>query len=288
MFAVRRILAAPRPRLFSSRQLQLALSSLPSAAEIAICPALFDFPHVADYTYLGSAADSGSLEIPGLRLPLDCSTPKGTTEEFRHEDPSFSVWAPGHVSGVGGVRVPGRTAAAASSGNPWAWGYNNDGELGDNSTTKSNEPVQVADLEGVAAVAGGGMHSLALKSDGTVWAWGNNRWGQLGDNTEIDRYGPVQVLNLTGVVAIAAGEYHSLAVKSDGTVWAWGTNDDGELGDNTTTERDTPVQVAGLASVIAVAAGADFSLALKRDGTVWAWAPTMRANSATMPAKCMR
>ncbi|MCY3018919.1 MAG: Ig-like domain-containing protein, partial [Planctomycetota bacterium] len=36
---------------------------------------------------------------------------------------------------------------------------------------------------GVAAIAGGGEHSLALKTDSTVWAWGDNYYGQLGDGT---------------------------------------------------------------------------------------------------------
>ncbi|MFN8516971.1 MAG: RCC1 domain-containing protein [Chloroflexia bacterium] len=34
-------------------------------------------------------------------------------------------------------------------------------------------------LTGVSAIAGGGLHSLALKSNGTVWAWGNDDFGQL-------------------------------------------------------------------------------------------------------------
>jgi alpha-tubulin suppressor-like RCC1 family protein len=41
-------------------------------------------------------------------------------------------------------------------------------------------PVQVTGLTGVAQVAAGYDHSLALKSDGTVWAWGNNNHGQIG------------------------------------------------------------------------------------------------------------
>ena len=87
--------------------------------------------------------------------------------------------------------------------------------------------MQVQNLSGVIAIAGGGWYSLALKNDGTVWAWGRNQFGQLGDGTNINRNTPVQVQNLSGVIAIAAssaaGE-HSLALKSDGTLWAWGNN----------------------------------------------------------------
>jgi hypothetical protein len=63
------------------------------------------------------------------------------------------------------------------------------------------------------AVAGGSLHSLALKSDGMVVAWGHNGDGE----TNVPP-------GLSNVVAVAAGVYHSLALKSDGTVVAWGDN----------------------------------------------------------------
>lgn len=46
---------------------------------------------------------------------------------------------------------------------------------------------------GVAAVAGGWWHSLAIKNDGTLWAWGYNYYGQLGDGTGQNKSKPVQI-----------------------------------------------------------------------------------------------
>src|SRR5262245_19879549 len=66
-------------------------------------------------------------------------------------------------------------------------------------------------LDGVAAVAAGWMHVLALKSNGTVVAWGSNYSGQ----TNVPA-------GLSHVTAIGAGLAHSLAVTSDGRVVAWG------------------------------------------------------------------
>jgi hypothetical protein len=105
------------------------------------------------------------------------------------------------------------TASAAGDGAAWAWGQNFYGQLGDNTGTDRHEPVQVHNLTGVVAIAGGWYHSLALKSDGTAWAWGDNDQGQLGDNTTTNRHEPVQIHNLTGVAAIAAGLGHSLAIS---------------------------------------------------------------------------
>jgi hypothetical protein len=98
-------------------------------------------------------------------------------------------------------------------------------------------------------IAGGSLHSLALKSDGTVVAWGRNNLGQINVPP-----------GLSGVIEIGAGNSHNLALKFDGTVVAWGYNGNGQ----------TSVP-AGLNAVAHVAAGNYHSLALKSDGTVVPW-----------------
>ncbi|MBI3043893.1 MAG: Ig-like domain repeat protein, partial [Betaproteobacteria bacterium] len=198
-----------------------------------------------------------------------------------------TVWAWGDLINDNAVRpVPaqvanltGVTAVAAgrfhalalkSDGTVWAWGQNNNGELGDTTTTGRALPVQVSGLSGVVAVAAGEDSSYALKGDGTVWAWGYNGSGRLGDGSTAQSLVPVQVSGLTNVSAIAAGQTHAVALKTDGTVWAWGYGYYGPLGDGTSDDRLTPVQSA-ITGVIAIAAGYLTTRALKPDGTVWAW-----------------
>jgi len=188
----------------------------------------------------------------------------------------------GYLTGVTALAVGGsnlHSLVVKSDGTVWAWGLDNEGELGNGTTFTSFTPVQVLGpggvgyLTGVTALAVGFELSLALQSDGTVWAWGYNGNGELGNGTFTftDNPTPVQVLGLSGVTAIAGGGFHSLALKSDGTVWAWGYNADGELGNGTFTNSNAPVQVLGLSGVTAIAGGGFHSLALKSDGTVWAW-----------------
>ena len=160
-----------------------------------------------------------------------------------------------------------------SDGTVNAWGKNNEGQLGDTSSTNSNIPVTVSGLNGVIVLSAGGIHSLAIKNNGTVWGWGSNSDGQLGiGNSIMNSYSPTMIF-AADVTKIAAGSYHSLFLKSDGTVWSCGYSSNGELGIGTSVGNNFwPVKM-GLGNtftdVIAISAGGNHSLMLKNDGTVW-------------------
>ncbi len=179
-----------------------------------------------------------------------------------------------------------QTIALKTDGSIWAWGENDNGEVGNGSfDAKVLLPVQVL-TDGVS-IAAGDDHSMAIRSDGTVWTWGANNDGQLGINdTDADNKSTaVRVKGAEGegtlgnIIAISGGEDHSLALKSDGSVWAWGEDLHGQVGanDNKGADKFYPVQVVGpdaagsLTEVSSIAAGDDHSLALKTDGTIWAW-----------------
>ena len=89
----------------------------------------------------------------------------------------------GQVFAGGNYPDNGHALAILSDGSVWAWGDNDEGQLGDGTTTTATLPVRVLVPRGVTftAVAAGGTHSLALDSNGDVWAWGDNKFGELGD-----------------------------------------------------------------------------------------------------------
>jgi alpha-tubulin suppressor-like RCC1 family protein len=163
--------------------------------------------------------------------------------------------------------------ALKSNGEVWAWGRNNEGQLGDGTIVDRISPVQVSGLTAITAIAAGIDHGLALDGNGDIWAWGDNSEGQLGDGTTTDRLTPVMVSGLSGVTiaAIGCGGSHSLAVDSTGAVWAWGWNIDGQLGDGTVTASSTPLQVSGISGVVAVAGGDLHSVALRDSACLSAW-----------------
>jgi alpha-tubulin suppressor-like RCC1 family protein len=113
---------------------------------------------------------------------------------------------------IGEDTVVAFSLALKVDGTVAAWGANDQGQLGDGTTTAYRPaPVKVANLSGIKAIDAGAYHSLALTTTGKVWAWGNNGYGQLGDGTNTDWRPPFQSRAVSGVVAVAAGEYHSLA-----------------------------------------------------------------------------
>jgi alpha-tubulin suppressor-like RCC1 family protein len=186
--------------------------------------------------------------------------------------------------------------ALLKSGKVMAWGENEDGQLGNGTTTDSDVPVEVKGLSAEAsAISSGALHAVALLTSGKVMAWGHNGAGELGQGpgTGPETCGsglgmtpcstkPLEVSGLSGVSAISAGGADNLALLTSGQVMAWGRNDDGQLGDGTSTGPEVcrngicsakPVEVHGLADVKGIASGGDSSYAFGPPPTVIAVKP---------------
>ena len=133
--------------------------------------------------------------------------------------------------------------AVNKTGTVVAWGNN---ESGQTKVPKS--------LKGVASVAAGTQHSIAIvrgktPSDNTIVIWGRNT----------EKQGVIPA-GLRGVVAASGGFDHTMVLKTDGTVLAWGANGFGQ--------SKVPDNVRDIKQI---SAGSYYSLALGNNGTVYAW-----------------
>lgn len=179
------------------------------------------------------------------------------------------------------------TTLAVAGGRAYAWGVNNNGELGNGPSGQSSLPVAV-DASGALAgrtvvdVGAGSAHSVARTQDGQVFAWGYNLDGQLGapgtpslsrTPLAVDTSGALQGKTVT---AIVAGYYQTFAIDGDGRMYAWGSGTLGQLGIGSAPLREfTPILIDDStmqgSRVARISSGYQHTLAVDATGRVYGW-----------------
>jgi alpha-tubulin suppressor-like RCC1 family protein len=128
------------------------------------------------------------------------------------------------------------TLALQRDGTVWAWGRNENGQLGDGTLGSRTQAAPVPGLTGVTAVAAGVKHSLFLRNDGSVLGVGSDAGGELGAGSAapLGYRGAVTLSTVvSGATFIAAGKGlssldpgASVAVTASGVVRGWGRTPD--------------------------------------------------------------
>ena len=231
----------------------------------------------------------------------DCSSPQTIPTAVKDPSEASGVFHAVQISAFWSFDM-----AIGQDGYVYTWGYNTNGQLGNNTSDGTSTtifhptPSRVfASSQSTAAagpwlkavqVSAGGWFALAIGEDGTTWAWGCNDFGQRGNGTTSSSSSanpvPVRVRypeNAGAVAAtqVSAGAFYSLAVDTDGNTWAWGRNDFGQLGNNTTSDRTIPAKVfaspqstssAGpWLNAVQISGVYSHSPAIDSDGNAYAW-----------------
>ena len=170
----------------------------------------------------------------------------------------------------------------------YSWGYNNRGQLGNDSYTNKNtisldtswnnttKQVKLNEINWpLAKKVVGKNFTIILSQKGNLYGAGYNNRGQLADGTTIDSTS----FNLIGngttneYIDIACGVNHVLALKSNGVIQSWGYNQFGELGRGviTSTYKTEADITYNNNTYSMISAQGYHSLALKTDGTLWGW-----------------
>lgn len=173
------------------------------------------------------------------------------------------------------------------------WGANDQGQLGNGTTTASSTPVEpTAWGSGPGSgpypgggkttrdFAAGGSHTCAADGNtGRAYCWGSDRYGQLGVGANRPNAlfaQPVRQNYFPGAATpinmLAAGENSTCAIYSAGKVGCWG------FGYGT-----VPVEVPGLVGPTKIAAGGKQVCVIEQSGTVRCWEMLFPSASAPWP-----
>ncbi|CAN1781384.1 Ultraviolet-B receptor UVR8 [Linum perenne] len=128
--------------------------------------------------------------------------------------------------------------AVTSRGDLWAWGRNEEAQLGrgillPRDTWHEPKRVESLDQVHVTAAFASGVISSAIGDDGSLWVWGKSKRGQLGLGSGItEAVVPSRVPKLTGenIAKVSFGWGHALAQTKDGKLYGWGYLADGRIG----------------------------------------------------------
>ncbi len=189
------------------------------------------------------------------------------------------------------------TCGLTSDGKAYCWGYDADGQLGENADADNadeNIPVLV-DTSAHAAksvadfveIVAGQAHTCGLASDGKAYCWGSDGDGQLGENADGDNADEdipvlVDTSALTAgssLVSLTAGAGHTCGLASDGKAYCWGYDGYGELGENAdgdNADENIPVLVDTSAltvgsNFVSLTAGSYHTCGLASDGKAYCW-----------------
>jgi alpha-tubulin suppressor-like RCC1 family protein len=129
----------------------------------------------------------------------------------------FTDW--NNVSVVGGEHVCG----LRKNGEAYCWGSNNDGQLGNGTTTDSKIPVLVAGTWNM--ISAFKETSCGIRNRGEVACWGQNDKGAvMGTSTGIIMTPTTVPLPYADFIHVASHKRNTCAVRTNGDLWCWGRN----------------------------------------------------------------
>lgn len=181
------------------------------------------------------------------------------------------------VGAVVGVAAGERHSLCVTSvGDCFAFGFNEQGQLGLGHTLGEPSPRLVMALEGRAVVNAqcGAWHSGALTDDGQLFLFGSGSFGKLGNGSEADILLPLReneflVDKQSPIVSFSLGETHSACVLEDGRLFVWGSESRGHSS-LFPEERKAPGGIKF--AQVHCSAGSQCTLAVERDtGRLFAW-----------------
>ena len=177
------------------------------------------------------------------------------------------------------------TCGLAANGTAWCWGANDNGQLGNGSNNRSDQPVQVQGGLVFRELKAGNAHTCGLSAPGQAFCWGANANGQLGNVLTESQSRPAAVSDGLVFSAIETGEVHSCGLTADGAAYCWGSGRSGQLGNGAFSDSPRPVLVVGGHTFSRLALGQSHSCGVTALRTVYCWGDNSLGQAAAMPGR---
>lgn len=181
-----------------------------------------------------------------------------------------------------------------SDGKIYSWGRNYEGQLGNGTNTRTNNPMCISDISG-SEVNGKRIKQirmsdrgnvLAIDDSGKVYAWGDNSKGQLGNGLTDNKSLPICIsdlqnnaLNGKKIEKIFLRDANAFALDNNGKLYSWGGgNFSGQLGNGSSVSSKTPMCISDIdgselkeKKIVNVILNYYVSIALDENGKVYVW-----------------
>jgi alpha-tubulin suppressor-like RCC1 family protein len=175
----------------------------------------------------------------------------------------------------GGLHTCGITTAATTL----CWGFNDQGQLGNGTTTGGTAVVTVSGGLAFDSLTAGYKHTCGLTAAGAAHCWGDNTYGQLGNGSTTRSLVPVAVAGGISFKSLSAGFYHTCGIATTGEAYCWGRNTPnsvqesvgGQIGDGTTTNRSSPTLVSGGLAYQSISAGEVSTCGVTTTSLAYCW-----------------
>jgi alpha-tubulin suppressor-like RCC1 family protein len=163
------------------------------------------------------------------------------------------------------------TCGVTTDDQAYCAGRNDQGQLGDGTTTDRSDLVPVAGGLRFRQVSAGASHACGVTTDDRAYCWGNASLLGNGSNQENSSV-PVAVAGELRFRQVSAGITHTCGVTTDNRAYCWGFNHFGAIGDGTK-DNDVlaPAAVAGGLSFRQVSAGYLFSCGATTGNVAYCW-----------------
>ncbi len=135
--------------------------------------------------------------------------------------------------------------ALTKDGDLYAWGNNENGQIGINNTENQSYAKRVLNHEGseplysIADISAGHNSSIVMDAGGNVYTWGYNNSGQLGIGNTTDKLLP-QITLCSQAIKVQAGLRENAILRPSGTIEVFGENGRGQLGIGGTSNQSLP------------------------------------------------